>query len=163
MDILEVKMIDDFGDEGEGIARAFRRWTAEGETVPVVSTINGYEFRHTPVAGRSMYYVFKDDECVARATVDDAKGMENTAKVSHIVVHPAHRRKGLGMAIYELVMKDKTVVSDYDQTRFGRAMWQQLANKHVVRPLEMDDTIGEPITDITRVYGTPTRMVANLR
>ena len=161
--INEVAMIDDFGDGGYEMERVFRRWTNEGEDAPVVGNINGYELRNKEINGRSMYYLFKSGECFGRATVDPAFGLDNTVKVAHIVVHPNHRRNGLGLGVYEFIMQSKKIVSDYDHTRFGRAMWQQLANKHVVRPLELDDSVGAPIKDTSHVYGTRTRMVASLR
>lgn len=161
-ELTEVKMIDDFGDEGYQMERVFTRWTAEGEDAPVIGNINGYELRNKDISGRSMFYLFKDGECAGRATVDPARGMENTVKVSHIVIHPKHRRMGLGIGIYEHVLKSSDIVSDYDQTRFGRSIWQELARRHVVRPLEIDYSIGEPIRDTDPIYGTRTRMIASL-
>ena len=162
-ELTEVKMIDDFGDEGYQIERVFRRWTAECEDAPVVGNINGYELRNKDVNGRSMFYVVKDGECAGRATVDPAHGLENTVKVSHIVIHPDLRRKGLGIGLYEYVLQSNDIVSDYDQTRFGRAIWQELARRHVVRPLEIDGSLSAPITNTDQVYGTHTRLVASLR
>lgn len=160
-ELTEVKMIDDFGDEGYQIERVFRRWTAECEDAPVVGNINGYELRNKDVNGRSMFYVVKDGECAGRATVDPAHGLENTVKVSHIVIHPDLRRKGLGIGIYEHLLQSSRIVTDYDQTRFGRAIWSALAHRHVVRRLEIDDSIGEQITDTDPIYGTRTRMIAS--
>lgn len=162
-ELNEVKMIDDFGDEGYQMERVFTRWTAEGEDAPVIGNINGYELRNKDVSGRSMFYLFKDGECAGRATVDPARGMENTVKVSHVVVHHKHRRAGLGMGIYDYLLRSNDIVSDYDQTRYGRSLWAALARKYVVRPLEIDGSLSNPITDTDPIYGTHTRMVASKR
>lgn len=162
-ELNEVKMIDDFGDEGYHVERVFNRWTAEGEDAPVVGNINGYELRNKDVGGRSMFYLFKDGECIGRATVDPARGMENTVKVAHIVVHPKHRRAGLGLGVYDHLLQSSSIVSDYDQTRYGRSLWAALARKYVVRPLEIDGSLSAPIIDTDPIYGTHTRMVASLR
>lgn len=161
-ELTEVEMIDDFGDDGYQMERVFTRWAAEARFTTVVGDINGYQLRYTDEAGRSMFYLVKDGECVGKATVIQATGLENTVTVSHIAILPKHRRLGLGIGIYEHVLKSSDIVSDYDQTRFGRAIWQEIARRHVVRPLEIDYSLGQPITDTDPVYGTRARMVASL-
>ena len=160
-ELNEVKMIDDFGDDGYQMERVFTRWTNESQDAPVIGNINGYELRNKEVGGQSLFYLFKDGECAGKATVIPALGMENTVKVSHIIVHPKHRRAGLGMGIYDHLLYSHDIVSDYDQTRYGRGIWAALARKYVVRPLEIDGSLSAPITDTDPIYGTHTRMVAS--
>lgn len=161
-ELTEVKMIDDFGDEGYQMERLFNRWTDQGADGVVVGNINGYDI-HEKDGGtdRTFLFLFKDEECAGRATVDVVRGMENTVKMAHIVIHPDLRRKGLGIGLYEYVLQSNDIVSDYDQTRFGRAIWQELARRHVVRPLEIDGSLSAPIKNTDHVYGTHTRLVAS--
>lgn len=161
-ELNEVKMIDDFGDEGYQMERVFSRWTIQGADGTNVGNISGYDIlQKDGGTDRTFLFLFKDGECAGRATVDVARGMENTVKMAHIVIHPDLRRKGLGIGLYEYVLQSNDIVSDYDQTRFGRAIWQELARRHVVRPLEIDGSLSEPITNTDQVYGTHTRMVAS--
>lgn len=82
-ELNEVKMIDDFGDEGYQMERVFNRWTVQGADGVVVGNINGYDI-HEKDGGtdRTFLFLFKDGECAGRATVDVARGMENTVKVA---------------------------------------------------------------------------------
>lgn len=157
LEINEVEMIDGFEEDRELIDRVFGRWTQEGADAPVVGAVNGYELRNL----KTKYYVFDGEQCAMSATVETADDLEDTVKVSHVVVHPDYRRKGLAVGFYETIMRANRIVSDHKQTPSGRSLWQHLAQKHVVRPLTPEG-LGQPIRDISPYYGGKARMVASL-
>lgn len=162
IDILnEIHLMPDFVYNQTEMARVFSRWSTEAAYAPVVDSFGDYELRHQFMEGRKYYYIFDVEQCVARATVDPVSYLENTVKVSHIVVHPDYRNKGLGFSIYEHLLQNSNIISDHDHTRFGKQMWDKLSKKYVVRSYQ-DGKIGQPIKNIDWVYNTSTRMIASL-
>lgn len=168
--VIETKIIDDFGDDAYQMSRVMERWTKEGETGNPVHEIGNYIIREKSIGGQVMYYFFLDDQCVGKSTFGLNNGTGafddtdmNALQEIHIVIHPDHRRKGLAMGLYNYLLKDKNIISDYDHTRFSKGLWQQLANKYVVRPY-VNGKIGEPTNNIDQFYNEDRlRLVASLR
>ena len=160
----EIEIVDDFDGSAFEMARVLDRWSVIGHKYPTIADIGGYDLRFFQYGNTDTYYLFEkgsepDTGCVGRIVMLNnrvASEIGNAVMVSHVVIAPAVRRKGLALKVYEYILNDTRIISDTAQTKGAMSLWRELASKHVVRPLIYDENydyiIGDPITDTLNIY-----------
>jgi hypothetical protein len=162
--ITEINLIPDFDDD-VNLYRKLHNWAEGIKSSTKVGTIRDLNVRKgVEEHGTTMYYLIADRQAKGKATVVDRGN--NTVKISHIWFSPEIRGKGYGFAFYEFLLKSGCkIISDWDQTRHSKAVWQKLAKTHMVYELLMNDEIGERVTDVSAYYEHPhafTMLIASL-
>ena len=153
----EINLIGDFDDD----LNAFRRengtsnWSMPKKAKKVGEIADLKLYKSSDYATDTYYLLSDKKRPLGKANLIRSNVIKerNFYKVSHIWFDPTIRGKGYGFKFYEYLLNTGiNIVSDSDQTRFAKELWQKLARKYTVRPYDGED-IGEPITDTSEFYG----------
>lgn len=161
--LVEIEMISDIEPNALDLADRVKRWEYGIPDSVKVADIGPYEIRKKDRTSQETFYVMFDGNPVGVMSVIkvDSFGMDNMRAVIYSYIRPEHRGNGVMTKIYELLLQDGPLVSDDIQTRHSRALWSRLANKHGAR-VAKSNVIGEPETDVSRVWDDPDYKRSNL-
>jgi GNAT superfamily N-acetyltransferase len=108
-----------------------------GRASPTEYTIDGYEIWLLDI-GNEFVLLVKDPDSegylgefrLQRDSNIDVDGVDAYAWKSTVFLDPEIQGKGMGPKIYELAIKefDKTIVSDYQQSKGSKSLWANLAH-----------------------------------
>jgi GNAT superfamily N-acetyltransferase len=162
-DILdEITLIPDFDDNLNSFRRENRyaEW-AIPKTAKKIGVIGEFNLYKNHAYDTDTYYLLdKKKFPMGKANVIKTNG--DFYKISHIWFDPSIRGKGYGFKFYEYLLNTGiSLVSDYDQTRFSKGVWQKLAQKYTVRPFDkFSGKLYTPIKDTSSIYGTAKLLIA---
>ena len=135
------------------------RWTMPLDQMKRIATIQGhFDIYIEDQPYRSQVYIVdtKTNKIVGSAIFKDRHitGISNTISASIINILSSYRNKGLASGLYGvLISAGYNIVSDYDQSQYGRGLWLSMAKKYVAQIYNPKDaSISPPVSDITPAY-----------